>query len=101
MITIIEPAQKKVYNEDVVLAGETIIGAPCTVYDITVTNDGASAGVLNISDSTTYSVASRAFKVPIAAGASEHFCFPRGKVFSTGLSAAANQGSINIAISYD
>ena len=56
---------------------------------------------VNISDSTTYSSASRVFKVIVAAAGTQHFCFPRGKVFSTGLSAAANQGSINIAISYD
>lgn len=101
MVTVIEPAQNKVYNEDITITGENIIGCPCVVFSITLTNDSAAAGVVNLSDSTTYSNASRVEKAAVGAGATVQLTYPRGLPLSNGLSAAVNVGSIDIAATYD
>ena len=101
MITVIEPAQNTVYNEDITLSGEEIIDQPCTVYDITLTNDVAVAAIVSIADIVTYAVGSRVLKVAVPAKSTIHLTFPRGKPFASGLSAAANAGSIDIAVTYD
>ena len=100
-VVYIEPAQNSVHNEDIELAGETIISQPCTVWDIILTNDTATAGKVNISNSEGYDSTYRVIKVALAASSTVQLTFPRGRKFSTGLSASANTGSLDISVSYD
>lgn len=101
MITSEASAKRRVYNEEIVLAGETIVGSPCVAYSITIDNDSASAAVVNISDSTSYDSGEKSLKAPIAAKSVTHFSFPKGMKFSNGISAASNKGSIGVAVTYD
>ena len=101
MIIEIEPARNTVHNEDIVLAGETIVGSPCVAWTITITNDSATAGIVNISDSTTYNATYRILKVAVPAATTLFLPFPKGMKFTRGVSAAANAGSIDIDITYD
>ena len=100
-VVYIEPAQNSIHNEDITLAGENIVGAPCVVWSITLTNDSGTAGIVNISDSTTYDSTYRIFKVAVAANSTSHFDFPRGMKFTRGVSAAASVGSLDIDLTYD
>lgn len=101
MIVTEEPAQKYIFNEDITLAGENIIGAPCVVYSITLINDTATAGVANLSDSTTYDSAEKITKCNVGANTTVHLTYPKGIRLDSGLSAAANTGSLDIAVTYD
>lgn len=94
-------AQRKIFNEDIVLAGETIISTGCTIYSITLINDSATASVVNLSDSTTYSAASKVAKACVPANSTVSLTYPKGMPMAEGLSAAANSGSIDIAVTYD
>jgi hypothetical protein len=101
MSLILASAQRKVYNEDIVLAGENVISSPCLVYSITVVNDSDTAAIVNMSDSTSYDSNSRCQKVAIGAASTVHLVFPRGLPLSAGLSVASNAGSIDISATYD
>ena len=92
---------KSVFNEDIVLAGEAIIAYPCVVYSITLINDSAAAAIVNLSNSTTYSSASKVLKASVAVAGTTHLTFPKGLILSAGLSAAANAGSIDIGVTFD
>ena len=92
---------KVIFNEDIDLAGENIIGAPCVVYSITLVNDSAAAAIVNLSNSTTYDSASKFTKLSVGVAGTTHVTYPKGLILSAGLSAAANAGSIDITVSYD
>lgn len=94
-------AENAVHNEDISLTGENIIGQPCTVWSITIAHDGASNGVVTITDSTTYSASSRVLKVAVLAHDTKHLPFPSGMPFSNGLSAISNLGTVDISVTYD
>jgi len=98
----ITPALRKVYNEDIVMAGETIIGGPCVIYDLTLSNDTATASIVNFSDSVTYDSDEKCLKVNVPASTTVHLTFPRGKRLDTGLSAtSSHSNTVNVAVSYD
>jgi hypothetical protein len=101
MIVTEEPAKNVIFNEDIALAGEYIIGSPCVVYSITLTADTNAAAIVNISDSATYDSAAKILKVAVVASTTTHLTFPKGLPLSAGLSAAANTGSIDITVTYD
>lgn len=101
MIVTEEPAQNYIFNEDITLAGENIIGAPCVVYSLTLINDTATAGVVNLSNSTTYSSTYKITKFNVGANTTVHATYPKGLKLSRGLSAAANTGSLDIGVTYD
>jgi hypothetical protein len=98
----ITSAQNKVYNEDIVMAGETIIGGPCVIHDMTLSNDTATASIVIFSDSATYSSTDRCLKVNVPASTTVHLTFPAGKPMASGLSASSSHSnSVNVAVTYD
>lgn len=96
----ITPAQASIFNENIVPAGETILGQPCVVWSMTITSDVAGAGVVKFYDSLT--ATNCILKVTMAAGVpTVHLCFPKGKNFITGIYATSSASSIDVALDYD
>lgn len=96
----ISPIRNSVYNEDIDIAGESIVGNPCVAFDMTITSDVAAATVVSIFDAN--SATNKLLKVTLTAtNPTIHLTFPKGKRFDTGIYAAANAGSVDIAIDYD
>ena len=96
----IAPAQNSLYNEDIVLAGESILGQPCVAWSLTVSSDVASAGVVKFYDSL--SATNCVLKVVLAAGTpTVHLPFPKGKNFLVGIYATSSASSVNVSLDYD
>ena len=96
----ITPAQKSIFNEDIVPTGETILGQPCVVWSMTVSCDVASAGVVKFYDSLT--ATNCILKVVLTTGTpTAHLPFPKGKNFETGIYATSSAASVNVALDYD
>ena len=93
---------KNSYTEDVSLVGTTILSIPAVVYDMTISLEGDGDAVVSIADATTYSSTSRVIKATTTAEVhTVHLVYPEGKIFSSGISAIANIGSVDIAITYE
>jgi len=97
----ITPVQKSIYNEDITMAGESIIGAPCVIWDITVSCDVVAATVIKFFDAT--SATNCIEKVVLTtATPTVHLCYPKGKVFGTGVYATSStSATANVSIDYD
>jgi hypothetical protein len=95
--------RKNAFQEDVssLAAGSNIINYQCAVYAITISSE-SGAGVVSISDSNGYAVASRVEKVVLSTSQpTVTLSYPGGKLFTTGLSAIANSGSVDISVTYE
>ena len=93
-----------VYKEDIAITAEgtEIVGGPCVVSSMTVSLEGTGTVVVNFSDSAdTYNGTNREFKVVIKGPLSQHFYFPKGKEFTSGLCATANGSSVDISVTYE
>ena len=93
-----------VYEADipVVAPGVELISGPATIWDVTVTSDLNQVSIVNFSDSTTaYDSTKRQGKVVINGQTTVHLTFPTGRHCSEGLCAIANNGSVDVRISYD
>lgn len=93
-----------VYKEDVpvVVPGFELIGGPCTVWDITVTMEDSAVAVVNFSDSAdAYANAKRCEKVVISGPTTQHLIYPKGMTCTEGLCVIANNGSVDVRVSYD
>jgi len=97
-------AQNSKYQEDIttLAAGTELFGGPVVIRTLTITADTADSTIVNFSDSaTTYNSTYRVFKVAIAGPLTKHFVFPEGKSFTRGLCATANNGSVDVSVTYD
>jgi hypothetical protein len=104
MTDISIPQGHNVYEEDipVVAPGVELIGNPCTVWDITVCVEPAVVAVVNFSNSSGgYDATAIVGKVVISGPDTKHFVFPKGRHCGTGLSCIANNGSVDVRVSYD
>lgn len=92
-----------VYEEDISIgAGTELLGSPSTVWDLTVVVEDAVTAVVNFSNSiTSYDNAQRCAKVVISGPGTQHIMFPKGLPITTGLSAVANVGSVDVRVTYE
>jgi hypothetical protein len=92
------------YEEDIaVVAPGTVINAgPCVIANMTVCIEDSAVVVVNFSDSATaYDNAERKLKVVLNGPTTVHLNFEGGKNFDNGLCAIANNGSADVAITYE
>jgi hypothetical protein len=92
------------YSEDISqgAAGTILVAGPCQVFQITVIADIGDNVVVNFANSATgYAVASRNFKVALTGLNTHTVEFPHGLNCTSGLSAVANTGSVDIFVSYE
>jgi hypothetical protein len=104
MTEISLPIGNNVYKEDIAVtaAGTEILGAPATIWDMTVSMEDSAVAVVNFSNSiTSYDNTTRCGKVVISGPNTLHFVFPKGRHVTTGLCATANNGSVDVRVSYD
>ena len=96
---------KNKYQADVAVlaAGTELVGYPCVVFDITVAADEAGDCNISFSNSTSsYSNSTRLLKVITTdENHTVHLSFPKGKVFSSGLCAKANKGSVDVSVTFE
>ena len=96
---------KNKYQKDIstLAAGTELIGYPCLVHEITITSDAAGDASVSISNSTTsYSSSTRLAKINATdEQQTKQLVYPKGKLFSSGVSAVANKASVDIAITFE
>jgi len=97
-------AQNYVFKEDiaVVAPGTVILALPVVIRDMTIMIEDASVVVVNLSDTAAaYDSTYKIKKVVLNGPQTVHLEFPKGLKCSTGLCAIANNGSADIAVTYD
>lgn len=96
--------ENTVHSEDISVgaSGTAIITRPCTIWDMTVSIEGAVTAIVNFSNNSDgYNATYRIKKVVVNGPQTIHLTFPKGWYLSTGLSAVANNGSVDVDVTYD
>ncbi len=90
-------------NVSTLAAGTQLIGYPCIVYEITVTSDAAGDVSVSFADKLTpYTNNTRLVKIKTSdEQQTKQVVFPKGKKFSTGMTATANKASVDVSITFE
>jgi hypothetical protein len=98
------PAKANAYSADVATGGSgtSVVGQPCTVWEITVVSDAAGDANVSIANGLTYTNANRVAKAKTTdENQTVQLVYPKGKKFSTGVAVKANKSSVDVSVTYD